>query len=330
MLQQTPKVAAFVHDRGLVTDHNAREVKRYMNALTTEPTTVPAGNEFYSSMTLLTFKAFELRSDFLEKYGGPTGCPIYTDERTAVKGYHVKVAPCSPQWQRKLESPLRVLLACINSSPDHNSTSRLTVLWKTLTLLEPVQGDDFKEDITAWARLFYFEEDGEFKGRLEICRDLEKILMSASTETTTPEPTLWAQKWNQVQWGAQYELDQAEAAAFAKARSEATPTGKGLQLGKAKRHWSNAAVHVNYYEPLPFPLQFIVVDHIYFSWDEMCDKFKKQEHKIGDYSIATCGGKPPAPVVSDLQSQAAAAEAAPKKGSQTTPPKSKGRGRGSA
>ena len=108
MLQQTPKVAAFVHDRGLVTDHNAHEVKRYMNALTTEPTTVPAGNEFYSSMTLLTFKAFELRSDFLEKYGGPTGCPIYTDERTVVKGYHVKVAPCSPQWQRKLESPLRV------------------------------------------------------------------------------------------------------------------------------------------------------------------------------------------------------------------------------
>ena len=156
MLQQAAKVAAFLHERGLITDHNAHEVKRYLNALAVEPSTVPAGNEFYSSMTLLTFKAFELRSDFLEKYGGPTGSPIYTDERTAVKGFHVKVAPCSPQWQRKLESPLRVLLACINSHPDHNSTSRLTVLWKTLTLLEPIQGDDFKEDISAWARLVLF------------------------------------------------------------------------------------------------------------------------------------------------------------------------------
>ena len=326
MLQQTPKVAAFLHERGLITDHNAHEVKRYLNALAVEPSTVPAGNEFYSSMTLLTFKAFELRSDFLEKYGGPTGSPIYTDERTSVKGFHVKVAPCSPQWQRKLESPLRVLLACINSHPDHNSTSRLTVLWKTLTLLEPIQGDDFKEDISAWARLFYFEEDGEFKGRLEICRDLEKILMAAPTETTTPEKTLWEQMWNKIQCGAQYELDQAEAAAVAKAKADASPSGKGFQLGKGKRHWSNAAVHVNYYEPFPFNLQFIVVDHIYFSWDEMCDKFKKQEHKVGDYSIATCSGKPPAPVVTDLQSQQEASQAATK--GSTPTPKSKGRGRG--
>ena len=326
MLQQTPKVAAFVHARGLVTDHNAHEVHRYLNALSVEPVTVPAGKEFYSSMTLLTFKAFDLRAAVLEKYGGGTGIPVYSDERTLVKGYHVRVAPCAPQWQRKLESPLRVLLACINASPDHNSTSRITVLWKTLTLMEPVQGTDFKSDIIAWARLFYFEENGEFKGRLEVCKDLEKILMAPPTETTTLDPNLWSQMWNKIQWGNQYELDQAESAAMAKARSDANLTGKGLNVGGGKRHWSSTAVHVNYYEPYPFHLDFVVVDKVFFSWDEMCDKMKASAEKIGDYSIATCQGKPPAPVVADLTAQAkAASEAAPS----TTTPQGKG-GRGSA
>ena len=264
-----------------------------MGALSTDPVTVPASGDFYSAMTLLTFRAFDLRSAVLEKFGGSTGCPVFTDERTQVKGHHVKIAPCSPQWQRKLESPLRVILACINSSPDHNSGMKITVLWKTLTLLQPMEGQDFKDDIVAWARLFYFEDQGEFKGRLEITRDLEKILMAAPTETTTLETTLWSQKWNQIQWGAQYELDQAEAAAMSKARA-ACPGGKGLQLGKGNRHWSSAAIHTNYYEPFPFHLDFVVVDSIYFSWDEMCDKFQCQDKKVGDYSVATHQGAPPA------------------------------------
>ena len=49
------------------------------------------------------------------------GSPVYTDKSTPVRGHHVKVAFCSPQWQRKLESPLRVLLSCVNSHPDQPS-----------------------------------------------------------------------------------------------------------------------------------------------------------------------------------------------------------------
>ena len=40
-----------------------------------------------------------------------------------------------PQWQRKLELPSRVLIACINVHPDHSSSTRLIILWKTT--LEP-------------------------------------------------------------------------------------------------------------------------------------------------------------------------------------------------
>ena len=330
MISQTPKTVTFLYDRGHLTDFHAHETKRYLNALVNDPVTVPAGGDFYSAMTLLTFKAYELRSAFLERFGGSTGTPVYKDERTQVKGHHIKVAPCSPQWQRKLESPLRVLLSCINSHPDHNSASRIIILWKTLTLMAPTQGEDFQEDLKAWARLFYYEDNGEFKGRLEVAKDLEKILMAPPTETTAPESSLWAQMWNKVQWGNQWELDQAESAAITAARSDAAVSGKGLNLGKGKRHWSAAAVHTNYYEPYPFSLEFMVVDSIYFSWDEFCEKCKKDDAKIGDPSIATVQGKPPAPIVADLQAtqtaQHAKSSAAPPP---TTTPKGSGRGRGS-
>ena len=61
-------------------------------------------------------------------------------------------------------------------APRSQLNLNIIVLWKTLTLMAPTPGDDFKEDITAWARLFYFEENGEFKGRLEVCKELEAIL----------------------------------------------------------------------------------------------------------------------------------------------------------
>ena len=176
--------------------------------------------------------------------------------------------------------------------------------------MAPQQDDSFKEDMKAWARLVYFEENGEFQGRLEVVKELHTLMQSPPTETTTQDPNLWAEKWNQVMWGAHYELDMAEAKAVATAKSQAVVSGKGLQLGKGERRWSNVAIHTNYYEPFPFPLSLVVVESVYYSWDELCDKFKKPEHK-GDYSISMVQGKPPAPVVADLVSQATTMPSAP-------------------
>ena len=82
-------------------------------------------------------------------------------------------------------------------------------------------------------------------------------------------------------------------------------------------------------------LQFVVVDHIFFSWDEMCDKFSAQSHKIGDYGVATRQGKPPPSVSASLGGQTTTTQgssaAAPAKGSMappTTVPTKGGRGRG--
>ena len=233
LLSQTPVVVEFLKARGFLTDHNAHELSRFLNALSIEPTTVPQGGDFYSSMTLLTFKAFELRKAVLEKFGGGNGIPLYKDESTPVAGKHLRVAPCSPQWQRKLESPLRVVLSCVNASPDHNATSRLVILWKTLAVMAPVQDQDFHEDITAWARVHYFEENGEFKGRLEIVEELKNILMSPAQERTSETTTLWQEHWNKVMWGNQMELDLLDAQSIQAARAQAANTGYGWNVVKA-------------------------------------------------------------------------------------------------
>ena len=80
LLSQTPKVTHFLKFRGFLTDQNAHELTRYLNALKHEPTTVPQREGFFSTMMLLTFKAFEIRIAVLEKFGGSTGIRLYQDE----------------------------------------------------------------------------------------------------------------------------------------------------------------------------------------------------------------------------------------------------------
>ena len=103
MIMQVPKLKQFLEIRGFVSDQTAHETHRYLNILQVEPTTVPQREGFYSGMTMLSFKSWECRQAFLEAYGGANGVPVYRDESTPVHNHHVRVAPCSPQWQRKME-----------------------------------------------------------------------------------------------------------------------------------------------------------------------------------------------------------------------------------
>ena len=114
-------------------------------------------------MTLLTFKSFDLRSAFLERFRGTGGTPIYSNPTTPVAGKHVRISPCSPQWRRKLECPLRVLISVLNQHAEYTRQS-LVILWKTLTLMQPSAERGFQADVLAWGRLFYSEVGGEFRG----------------------------------------------------------------------------------------------------------------------------------------------------------------------
>ena len=165
--------------------------------------------------------------------------------------------------------------------------------------------------------------------------DLLAILNGPPSEADSKSTTLWEEQWYQTMWGNHAELDRMDADAFSAAKQNAALSGKGLQKGKGKRHWSSAAVHSSAYSPYPFELSFNVVEAIYFSWDEFCDKFRKEDRKIGDYEVATARGRPPVGAGAELRSDhnartpfpdsAAASRAAP-----TTPPPAKGgKGKGS-
>ncbi|CAE7656735.1 unnamed protein product [Symbiodinium sp. CCMP2592] len=342
MVSQVPALVNFLKLRGYVSDHNASELERHMNVFAQEPTTVPQSEGFYFSMTLLSFKSWDTRSAFLNHYGGSSGVPVYKDESTPIHNKHLKVAPCSPQWQRKLEAPLRVILNHVNKHPEHNASSRLTILWKTLTLLAPQQDAEFHEDQTAWARLHYGQEAGEFVCRLEVVPALLAILNGPPSESDSKTTSLWEEQWYQTMWGNHAELDRMDAEAFSSAKKDAVLSGKGLQKGKGKRHWSSSAVHTSAYSPYPFDLHFQVVEAVYFSWDEFCDKYRKEDGKVGDYEVATVQGRPPVGIGAELRSDhtatdfasfgatPAASTATPAHApAPTTPPTKGGKGKGS-
>ena len=336
MLGNTPEIVTYLQARGLLAqnyDHTALSPNGYasfwFNVLSTDPVTVPQKAGFFSGMTLLSFKSWDLRSAFLRRYGGTSGMPLYIDQNTPQPNRHVRVSPFTPQWQRKLETPLRVLIAACNAHPETQG-KRLIILWKTLTLMMPTDERDFQPDHTAWARLFYEEKGRTFKGRLEVVQEFAAILNGPPVEKDGGEESLWAEKWNQTVWGNQLELDDMERQAYHTARQKASAGGTGTEFGRGRKHWSQALLHQSSFSPYPFELEFVGVDKVAFVWDELCDKCNQPNEKVGSYEVATFCGKPAAPdhtasSAEDLLASAAesAAKAAGKgraASSQSTPP----------
>ena len=294
MISQLPEARAFLTNRGLLKDdmdHSALPPAFWFNILTIDPTTVPQGQGFYSTMTMLTFKAWDLRSAFLSRYGGSSGTPLYSAPTTPQVGKHIRVSPCAPQWQRKLEAPLRVLIAVCNSRPDC-ADKRLTILWKSLTLMAPTETPDFDHDAVAWGRLFYEESNGSFKGRLEVCPDLLRIMMSGPVDHSAKEESLWSEKWNEIIWGTQLTMDQMDQAAYQAAKQQGKGSGKGTQYGGGRRHWSNMLLHNSHFSPFPFELEIAQVEAVAYIWDEFCTKSGQPGECVGDIRACTYQGKP--------------------------------------
>ena len=70
MIQQLEEAKNFLRDRGLLRgdmDHAALDPQFWFGVLSVDPTTVPQGKDFYSTMTMLTFKSWNLRSAFLSR-----------------------------------------------------------------------------------------------------------------------------------------------------------------------------------------------------------------------------------------------------------------------
>ena len=93
--------------------------------------------------------------------------------------------------------------------------------------------------------------------------ELNRILLSGPENVDATEDTLWEEKWGQVQWGTQRELDEADKVAFGTALQQSKGSGKGVSY-KGSRHWSAPMVHSSYYAPFPFEFHIVEVEHIAF------------------------------------------------------------------
>ena len=262
----------------------------FMNILQCEPATPPSGQQF-STVSILTFKSWDLRQQFMSTYGGPTGTPLYRDSSTCEKNRHVRATPASPQFQRKMEVPIRVLLSLINES-ELLESNQVTVLWKTLTIMQPQSVREFDDQIRAFARMHFFEDKGIMKGILEVTPQLMEALQ-AKPPIGSEEPTMWSYHWAKVVYGVQHELDVADQHQFARARTQAKGSGKGMEVGQTRRHWASSAVYSSADNPFPIEMEVRDVDDIYFVWDEYCDKFQRADLKIGSYQTGTVQGAPP-------------------------------------
>ena len=319
MLGQTTAVRTFLQHRGWTEVDEEHSHYWWLNALQSDPSTPPTSEGKFSSVTILNFKSWDLRKAFLADFGGASGTPLWKDNRTAVPQRHVRVSPATPQYQRKLEIPIRVLLEAINHAPNLPS-NQVVILWRTLTVMSPQADRTFNERATACARLHYFEEAGIFKGHLEVDEQIYEAL-----ETTPPadwkveEPTLWAWAWNTVVFGVQHEIDMAEKKLFAEKAKVSKGDGKGLGLGKGRRHYSAPLIYSSEMNPYPIPLTVSKVPSVAFVWDELCDKLSVPEQKVGDYGIATYVGRPGGP--KDTSDHSAQVSWGSKQFSKAAPPK---------
>ena len=103
MFEQVDYFHSYLRMRGYDTEaEDANYV--YLSILQSDPATPPSGGD-YSSITIMTFKSWDLRSQLMQAFGGRTGTPIWKDSQTSLKGEYVRATPCSPTFQRKWKCP---------------------------------------------------------------------------------------------------------------------------------------------------------------------------------------------------------------------------------
>ena len=102
---------------------------------------------------------------------------------------------------------------------------------------------------------------------------------------------MWAYMWNKVVFGVQAELDAADKASFEQAVRLSKVTGRGANLGKTSRHWTQGFVYSSNLNPYPIELETLKVSKVAYCWDEYCDKMSPDK-KVGDYNAATFQGAP--------------------------------------
>ncbi len=293
MMSQVPALCQWVTRMGF--NHTAQtEGDQIFNVLATEPITLQHGKS-WSRMTMLVFKGFDLRKAMAEVYVGQPNTPLYEDAKTAVGGSHVQVLYSTPQYQRKLEAPLRVLMKALNDTADYVDCN-MVPLWKSLTLMWPCYSKDFQEEARACAHIEYSEESGQLICTVHIAEEIHPKLLEEHSTTLHEDGTkcdLWEAAWYAQLYGGTLDEDLLESQAKDSMAAGKAPPGVTKPKGKGKgKHWAQALVHADQNNPYPITLKWKAHTEVPFNWNEHCMKFKREDLKVEEAKAVTLKGKP--------------------------------------
>jgi hypothetical protein len=233
------------------------EPERGLQLLACLPTTVTTGANTYSHITVLTSKAHYLRDYCFKHYTGNTSVPLRDDKDQAVANTHIKIQLGAQAYQRKLESILRVALRAHadyheGSDKDH---SKLTILWKTLTVLKSKK--DGSEQEAIFTAAYNPTEDGYVTCDITVSQAFNSLL----NDTNEEGRRYWDAAWDSVIRVHHHQLDQAEDFA-ARDSAEKDET----QSKKPKRHYADAFAKDN--SAFPLFIVWNVVESIEFDQEE--------------------------------------------------------------
>ena len=291
MLSQVPELCQHVSTMGYNQTANGDQI---FHVLATEPITLQQGTE-WSSMTMLVFKGFELRKATATVYVGKGNTPLYADGSTAVGGKHIQVLYSTPQYQRKLEAPLRILMKALNNCAQYTDCN-MVPLWKSLTLMFPIDSKEIQEDARACAHVEYLERNGQLVCKLHVHNEIVPYLTEEHQTALHEDGSKcdqWEAAWYSQLWGTSLTEDELEAAAKQSMTDGKAPPGITHRKGKGKgKHWAQALVYADSHNPFPIPIEWKAQDGIPFNWNEYCMKFNKADMKVDEDKAVTMQGKP--------------------------------------
>ena len=169
--------------------------------------------------------------------------------------------------------------------------------------MAPQAQREFDKQITAVARLFYFEEDGVFQGIVSHSPQPVMLLPLQGLQSTPCGPTCEAKlcsvssmRWSWLIKPIWMQPSSSPAVVAKEPRLE-----RALDTG----HWTALFVYSSSSNPYPIELQVVGVERVAFSWNEYAGKMAP-DRKAGDYSASTFQGPPiivPTPAPSDALQQ---------------------------
>lgn len=217
-----------------------------LNLLGNLPSTLTIGQNKYSHLTIINFKAHYLRDWFFKHYAKNTSLPLMDAQGRAVPKSHIKIQLGAPAFQRRLESIIRVALKANADYHGGRESTKLIILWKTLTIMSPLDAQGKLDEYEAIFSAAYTQhEDGYIICDVTVTPAFNTMLSTTNSETGK---TYWQDAWNAVIRVNHHQIEATEMMAN-QDEPMVVDTDEAASSSAASSHTHSARPRRHYTEP---------------------------------------------------------------------------------